>query len=167
MSIIKFWAALFSLSFIRLHFGGSSKSSSSSTTYNTDKRNAVQDGIGVSGDGSSVAVSITDGGIVSRALDSIDLNNANQSQGFTQLLDASGELLGTITNSQASGFDKLVSVAGDLFTQGQNMIGTTQKAVADAYGQAQNDKAGTIDNRTLIVLAVAAAAALAFVKRKG
>lgn len=147
--------------------GGKSSSSSASNTYNTDKRNAVQDGIGVSGDGSSVAVSITDGGIVSRALDSIDLNNANQAEGFTQLLDASGELLGTITNSQASGFDKLVSVAGDLFTQGQNLIGTTQKAVADAYSVAQNDKAGTIDNRTIIVLAVAGAAALAFIKRKG
>lgn len=169
MSIIKFWAALFSLSFLRLHFGGDSDSESTSTTYNTDKRNAVQDGIGVSGDGSSASIvnNITDGGIVTRALDSVDTWNATNAEGFTQLLDTSGQLFTSVGSSQASGFDKLVSVAGDLFNQGQGLIGQTQKAVADAYSTAQSDKAGAIDNRTLIVLAVAGAAALAFVNRKG
>lgn len=149
--------------------GGSSKSSSASTTNNTDKRVAVQDGIGLSGDGSSVSVvnNITDAGIVSRALDSIDLGGANQAEGFSKLLDASGEMLSSLTGAQESGFDKLLDVAGELWDQGQGLIGQTQKAVADAYGQAQADKAGTIDNRTIIVLAVAGAAALAIASRKG
>lgn len=167
--VSEFWRMLFGFFFLPLCIGGSSKSSSSSTTNNYDKRNAVQDGIGLSGDGSSVTVTnnITDAGIVSRALDSLDLGNANNAQGFGKLLDASGELLGTITSSQASGFDKLIGVAADMWNQGQNLIGTTQKSVADAYSTAQSDKAGAIDNRTLIVLAVAAAAALAFMNRKG
>lgn len=149
--------------------GGKSSSKSSSTTYNTDKRVAVQDGIGLSGDGSSVSVTnnITDAGIVSRALDSIDLSNANQAESFSNLLDASATGFDKLVGAQSSGFTDLIEVAEGLWSQGQNLIGTTQKAVADAYGQAQADKAGTIDNRTLIVLAVAGAAALAFVKRKG
>lgn len=169
MSIIKFWSAIFSLAFLRLHFGGESSSSSANTTKNEDRRNAVQDGIGVSGDSNvtSITNNVTDAGIVSRALDSIDLNNATSAQGLTKLLDTSGDLFDGLSSAQASGFNKLLDVAGNLWNEGQNLIGTTQKAVADAYGQAQSDKAGSIDNRTLIVLAVAGAAALAFIKRKG
>lgn len=128
--------------------GGGSRSSSAQTTYNTDKRIAVDSGIGVSADNSTVGVTInnttTDAGIVSRALQTIDVNNATNAEGFTQLLDA----------------------AGDLFKRGESLIGQTQKSVADAYGQAQTNKAGTIDNRTIIVLAVAGAAALFAFRKK-
>lgn len=146
MSFFKFWVGILSLSFFRLHLGGSSASSTSSTTENADKRNAVQDGIGISGDSNRLSVAITDGGIVSRALQSVDLANANAGEGFA----------------------KLIETAGDIFDRGQGLIGQTQKAVADAYGQAQTDKAGTIDNRTLIALAAAAAAVvgLIFMTRK-
>lgn len=144
MSFLQFWVGIFSLSFLRLHLGGDSASSTSSTTENADKRNAVQDGIGISGDGNRLSVAITDGGIVSRALQSVDLANANAGEGFAKLIDT----------------------AGDLFNQGQGLIGQTQKAVADAYGQAQTDKAGTIDNRTLIALAAAAVVGLIFIYRK-
>ena len=134
--------------------GGKSSSSSASTTYNTDRRVAVQDGIGISGDSNAVSVvtNITDGGIVSRGLDTVDkaidavsLSNANNAQGF----------------------DALLKTAESLWSRGENLIGQTQQAVADAYSRASNDKAGTIDNRTIIVLAVAGAAALAFAKRRG
>lgn len=128
-------------------FGGGGSKSSSSTT-NTDKRLAVGDGgIGVTADDSSVAINITDGGIVSRALDSIDLNNATLADGYGALIDAGEELL-------KANFDA-----------GQNLIGTTQKHVADAYGQAQANANGTIDNRTLMVLAVAGAVALYALKK--
>lgn len=125
--------------------GGGGSSSSASNTYNTDKRIAVGDGgLGVSADHSSVAVNITDGGIVSRALDSIDTSNAIGAQGFSKLLDT----------------------ATMMFNKSEGLIGQTQKAVADAYDQAQNTKAGTIDNKTMIVLAVAGAAAAVMIARK-
>lgn len=114
--------------------GGSSSSSSSSTTNNTDKRQAVGDGgLAVSADSSSVSVNVTDGGIVSRALDSVDVVNAIGAQGFSRLLDT----------------------ATQMFNKSEGLIGQTQKSVADAYDQAQLTAKGTIDNRTIIVIAVA------------
>lgn len=124
--------------------GGGSRSSSAQTTNNTDKRLAVESGIGVSADNSQVSVNVTDGGIVSRALQTVDLSNATNAEGFTQLLDA----------------------AENMFNTSEGLIGQTQKAVADAYSQAQTDKAGTIDNRTIIVLAVAGAAAVFALRKK-
>lgn len=141
--------------------GGKSSSSSAQTTYNTDKRLAVGDGgLGISADNSDVGLTINtttmDGGAiagafdatkatVSRALQTVDLNNA----------------------TNAEGFSKLLTTAEGLFNKGESLIGQTQQAVADAYTQAQTTKAGTIDNRTIIVLAVAGAAAVFALRRKG
>lgn len=125
--------------------GGDSKSSSSTSTTNIDKRMAVGNGaIGASSENSTVSITTTDSGIVSRALDSVDVASATTAQGFDALLNA----------------------ADKLFNRGQNLIGQTQQAVAEAYQQAQTTKQATIDNRTLIVLAVAGAAAVVAMKRK-
>lgn len=110
--------------------GGSSKSSKASND------NRVTAGtIGISGSGNVV----TDGGIVSRALDTVDLTNALGFEGFQKLLDA-----------------------------GESLIGQTQKGVADAYAQAEANKAGALDNRTILVLgiAVAVVAGIYFVNRR-
>lgn len=115
-------------------------SSSKSSTTNLYEANplTVDEGIGIAADGSTVAVSITDGGIVSRALDSIDRANATSGAGWAQLLDV-----------------------------GQSLIGQTQKHVADAYATARTESAATIDNRTLIALAAAVVAGLYLFNRKG
>lgn len=77
--------------------------------------------------------------------DTIKLANANTSEGFSKLLDASESL----------------------FDRGERMIGKTQQTVADAYTLAQTTKAGTIDNKTIIVLAIAGAATVYAISRKG
>ncbi|CDN87489.1 hypothetical protein [Hydrogenophaga intermedia] len=120
--------------------GGSSKSA------NTSEDNRVTAGsVGISGAGN--AVQITDGGLVSRGLDTVDLSIANLGEGYADLIDA----------------------AHNIFTQGQSLIGQTQKSVADAYAQAEADKSGALDQRTIIVLAVVVAvvAGFYFVNRKG
>lgn len=137
MNALQWLWAMFSWGFLPLYFGGKSSSAQSSTTNNTDARVAVQDGVGVS-NSTGTAITITDGGIVSRALDSVDTSNATMSQGYQTLIEA----------------------ATEVFNRGQGLIGQTQAAVADAYSQAQTDKSSTIDNRTLIALAVAAVAGL-------
>ncbi len=114
-------------------FGGDSSSSSQQTTNNYDNRVAVQGGVGLANSSGNI---ITDGGIVSRALDTVDMNNAMLGDGFGKLLEA-----------------------------GESLIGLTQKHVADAYSQAQTDVKGTIDNRTIIVLALAAAVVLVMMNR--
>jgi hypothetical protein len=126
--------------------GGGSSSSSAQNTYNTDKRVVTESGFGLSGDKNQVSISTTtsDPAIVSRALQTVDIANA----------------------TNAEGFEGLLSAADNLFSRGESLIGQTQKSVADAYGQAQTNKAGTIDNRTIIVLGVAGAVALYAINRK-
>jgi len=113
------------------HFGGSSKSS----TASNDNRVTAGE-IGISGSGNIV----TDGGLVSRALDTVDLSNALGWEGFQALLD-----------------------------KGESLIGQTQKSVADAYAAAEDNKSGALDNRTILILgiAVTVVAGIYFLNRKG
>lgn len=122
------------------YIGGSSKSANS-----TEDNRVTAGSIGISGTGN--AVTVTDSGLVSRGLDTVDLSIANLGEGYADLIDA----------------------AHNIFTQGQSLIGQTQKSVADAYGQAQADKSGALDQRTIVILAVVVAvvAGIYFVNRKG
>lgn len=128
---------------------GSSSSNATSTT-NTDRRIVNESGIvttsdlSVKGNQNVVTVNSLDEGIVNKALDTVQINDALGAQGFNNLLSA----------------------ADKLFTQGQNLIGQTQTAVADAYKTAQDSAKSTIDNRTVVVLGVAAAAVGIFALRK-
>lgn len=132
-----------SIHYCTCYWGGEGgRSSSASTTNNIDRRVAVQGGVGVSGDGNTVMT--VDPEVVARAFDSIDKNNAIGAEGYSKLLDT----------------------AKMMFNTSEGLIGKTQSAVADAYAQAQTTKQSTIDNKTIVVLAVAGAvAAIAF--RKG
>lgn len=138
-------------------FGGDSSSASSSDTYNTDRRVTTRDGLGITGDSNNVSVTnvSTDSGLVSRALDSVDRTNAINGQGFTSLLSSNDKTLSGI-----------FSLVNNTFNRGEALIGQTQQAVADAYSQAQANKQGTIDNRTMIVLAMAAVAGLFVITRR-
>lgn len=122
---------------------GGGDSESSQATNNTDKRNAVQNGIGVSGDGNAIHVTTTDQGaikagqtVATRALDSIDKSNA----------------------LTAGSFDKLLTAADKLFERGESLVGQTQQHVADAWLRANTDGKGDIDNKTIVTLGIAAAA---------
>lgn len=141
-SFFHFWHALFSLAFMRLHFGGSSKSSSSNTTNNLDNRVAVSSGVGLSSSNGNT-INLTDGGIVSRALDSVDMSSANLGAGYQSLIDA----------------------ADSLFQRGESMIGQTQQHVADAYRNAETDKGGALDQKTIIILAAVGVVGLFAFKR--
>lgn len=139
--------------------GGDSESSQSSSNY--DQRVAVQDGIGLSGSsGNTISVQTVDAQIVGKALDSVNVSNALGADNFSKLLKTSGDMFGQSLKSNESVYSQSLNAMTKVFNEGQGLIGQTQKAVADAYSMAQNDKAGTIDNRTIIVLAVAGAAAL-------
>lgn len=126
--------------------GGSSSSSSSNTTttQTTDKRMVIDQGIGVSSDSSTVTVNALDGGVVQKALDTVAASDAVAGQGF----------------------DKLLTLADKLFTAGGQMVTSTQDAALKAYSQATTEKAGAIDQKTMIVLAVAGAAVL-MTRKKG
>lgn len=144
--------------------GGRSSASSAQSTTNQDNRVAVQDGIGLSASSGNV-INITDGGTVARGLDTVDSTISQAIESVNLASANSTENYSTLLNSTGDKFEMLLGAAETLWDRGENLIGQTQKAVADAWSQAQNEKAGTIDNRTIIVLAVAGAATMALIAR--
>jgi hypothetical protein len=134
-----------------IYGGGSSKSSSASTTNttNTDRRVALQSGVGISSSGGTVNVQALDGAIVQKALDVVGSADATSGEGFAALLGLA---------------DKLFTGAGSAINAQQTTTLETLKTI----NTAANDQKGAIDQKTMIVLAISGAAALAFVaSRKG
>lgn len=127
--------------------GGSSSSSSSSTTTNLDKRMVVDQGIGISSDSSTVTVEALDAGIVEKALDTVAAADA----------------------TAGAGFEKLLTLADGLFKAGGQLVqktSDTAMAAVGAVSTAQNDAKGSIDQKTLVILAVAGVGA-AYLLKKG
>lgn len=130
--------------------GGDSSSSATTTTSNIDKRIVVSGGVGVTTDG-AVTVQSVDAGIATRAL-------AANEAAVTATLNAAAQQDAT----NASSFDKVLTIADKLFTGGYKALGDSQAATKDAYSQAVTDKAGALDNKTITIAIVAIAAAWAF-----
>lgn len=129
--------------------GGSSSSSSASTTETTniDKRMVVDQGIGISSDSSTVNVQSLDAGIVNKALDTVAAADATSGEGFARLLN----------------------LAEGLFTKGGELVdkvSDTSMAAVAAVSTAQNDAKGSIDQKTLVIMAVAGIGA-AYILKKG
>lgn len=139
---------------------------------------------------------VTDGGAVKSAMDTVtagvgvvgkgftDLTNGavkifttasdNQKDTFHDLLGASTTqnnnaltLAGKSIDSNNGAFDKLIGMAGKLFDSSKAQNEAFQTSVAGAYQTAVAEKSGGLDNKTIVILGVAAAAALAFSMRKG
>jgi hypothetical protein len=121
--------------------GGSSSSQAnqSQTTNNTDERVVNESGI-VIGKG------------------------ANLQNVTVERID--GEIVNNAINEFGEGFSKLLTMADKMFTSGTGMIQAGQDSVLAAAQSVENDKRGAIDQKTMIILGVAAAAALVMVKRK-
>ncbi|MGB4345318.1 MAG: hypothetical protein WBJ21_02860, partial [Burkholderiaceae bacterium] len=89
-----------------------SSSSSSAPTTNTDKRLVTgENSIGISSDNSNVTLNMLDGGIVNKALETVQLSDALSLAGFNKALE-------TVQMSDAisgQGFDKLLTAAESLF----------------------------------------------------
>lgn len=157
-------------------FSSRSSSSSSQTTNNLDRRIAVQDGIGISGDGNALELisntNVLDGGAIANAFTfakgAFDFSKATSADAFKLTGQTVSRALDSIDTSNATlgeGYESLLSAADKLFNRGESLIGKTQQAVADAYVRAQDTAKGTIDNRTIIVLAIAGAAAVFLISR--
>lgn len=127
--------------------GGGSSSSQSSTTQNTDKRIAVEQGIGISSDSSTISVQALDAGIVGQALETVQLADATAGDGFNRLLGLA---------------DKLFATGSKVLETGQ----ATTLAQVGALSQAQTDAKGNINQNTMVILAIAGVAAAYALKGK-
>lgn len=122
-----------------------SQANQETTTQNTDKRIATE--------GSIVA---TDGAQITANIESID----------GDVVKGAFDFATEIGSQNAEGFGQLIGIAEKIFSTGSSMIESGQKQVLSALQSVENDKRGAIDQKTMIVLGVAAAAALVLVKRK-
>lgn len=127
-----------------------SSSSSAVTTQSQalDKRIAVESGIGISSDESTINIQSVDGEIVKRALDVVEMSNATAGDGFGQLLSLA---------------DKFLTGAGESVGKTQD----TTLAAISAVNSAVNDSKGAIDQKTMILLAGVAAAVVILPKMRG
>lgn len=131
--------------------GSRSKSSANqtTTTNNIDRRLVNESGI-VATEGSTLNATITtvDADIVDRAMRSVDLATANNNDGFTRLLDSAEKMFGKSTET--------ASTMASRYTQD----------VMQGISSGLSDAKGTFDQKTIIILGVAAAAAVVAVKYK-
>ncbi len=118
---------------------GSSSSAVATTSNNTDKRIAVESGIGISSDSSAITINALDGDIVKQALQTVQMSDATAGQGFQSLLSLA---------------DKFLSGANTAIGKTQD----TTLAAISAVSSAQNDAKGAVDQKTMIMLAAVAAA---------
>lgn len=124
--------------------GSSSSSSTATTTQNTDKRQVVDNqSVGVSSDSSTVNVQMTDLGAISSAMQML----SNGGQGISD------------------SFDKVIGLADTLLKGSLDTVKTSNAVVSQAYETAQTTTNGSIDQKTMIVLAVAAAGAFVLGKK--
>jgi hypothetical protein len=126
---------------------GKSESSSSAnqttTTNNIDKRIVTERGL-IATEGATVNYTGLDADIVGKALDTVQINDAQNGEGFTKLLSLA---------------DKVISGTGELLNKGQDQVLQAAQSV-------QAEKQGSIDQKTIMILGVAAAAAFAVSRRK-
>lgn len=135
-----------------LGMGDSDKSTQANTTTtsnNIDRRQVVAEGgFGVASDGATVNITSVDAGIAKAAIDAVSGADATNGQGFTQLLN----------------------LADKVFTGAGAMLDTTQKtslAQVEALNTVANDAKGVIDQKTIIVLAIAGLGGAYLLKKKG
>jgi hypothetical protein len=137
--------------------GSSSQANQSTQTTNVDKR-VVAEGSLIATEGASIYNSSysLDPVIVSKALDTVAVIDAQNGDGFSKLLNLAGNLFDTANKNSMAVVDQSTSLASRF-----------QDNVMDAYSRGTADKAGAIDQKTMIVLGVTAAAAVAFIANKG
>lgn len=87
--------------------------------------------------------------------------------GFAQKADATNkEGFSSLLNAGLSLFDRQLSSMDKLAQSNEKTTLATQDAVRDAYQTATAEKSGSLDNKTITIIAIAAAAALAFIVKR-
>lgn len=139
-----------------LGFGDSDKSSSSSSTSsnttnttNIDRRQVMSDGaIGITSDSSTVNVEQVDAGLVKAALDVVAGADATAGDGFNRLLSLT---------------EKIFSTGGQVLDK----TASASLAAVSAVDSARAEAAGTIDQKTLVILGAVGLGAAYLFKKKG
>lgn len=138
--------------------GGGDSSSSASTSSNStaiDKRMVVDSGVGVSSDSSTVNITSTDMGAVKSAFDFAGASGRSA-------LEFAGESGERMVDS----FDRVLKLADTVLSGSLTANDKSASLMAQAFETAKTTASGSIDQKTMMVLAGVAAVALVVIKRK-
>jgi len=129
--------------------GGKSSSQANQTTTYTDKRLVNESGNAISAENSTIDVNVEslDADIVNKALDTVQVADASNADGFSKLLTLADKLTSTTQSTAAT------------------MAGTYQNDVLKGVARAKAEDAGRLDQQTIVVLGVAAVAGIVLMKR--
>lgn len=151
LNLIKIW---WCFAIAPIYFGGGGGSSAStSTTNNTDARLVNSGGVGVT-NASGVTITALDGGAVKGAMDLATKANDAAGINYDSLLKTSNSALTGIFSLAAETLKGGYSSLAQSQSQAQAMVDTKQSA-------------GTLDNRTITLLGIAATIAAAVIMRGG
>lgn len=136
--------------------GSKSKSSSSTTYQNTDKR-VVADGggVGLSGDRNTVSINMLDEGAIAASADVVKA----ALQTIEKADATAGEGLESTIRLASDSFARLVNLAGDVLGGGATALERSQELTAQAYRESVETRQATIDNKTISTIAIAGAIA--------
>lgn len=99
----------------------------------------------------------------------LNFSLASQGNSLAAVRDSSDRALGFASSANATlgaGFAKLLEVGKSMFDTNVAAVDRAGAMTQAAYRDATAEKSGTLDNKTILILGVAAAAALAFMARK-
>lgn len=150
LKLIKIWLCF---AIAPLYFGGGGGSSAStSTTNNTDARLVNSGGVGLTSS-SGNTITALDGGAVKGALDLA-----------TKANDAAGVSYDNLLKTSSSALSGIFTLAADTLKGGFSSLAQSQSQAQATIDTAQSK--GTLDNRTITLLGIAATIAAAVIARK-
>lgn len=128
-------------------------------------------------DSSQLTLNTLDGGAINRAFDFATNIDATLGEGVSNVLNFARDNdrnlsngLGDLSNSLTQGYGKLLDFANSLTTKTQDnataLSGRYQSDVLQAFDSAKGAAGNGIDQKTLIILGVSAAAVLVMINRK-
>lgn len=115
---------------------------------------------------STSAANMTNAYGFNKLADTLAATRSADDSKFTKMVDA----VSAADATNGDGFGKLLNLAAQLFNGAGEVVSKSQDtalAQIAALNTAANDSHGAIDQKTIVVLAVAGAAALVLMKRKG
>lgn len=148
--------------------GSSTQANQSTSNSYADQRIVNESGLVATGGASINAnISSSDPAVMQAAMNFASAADATNGVSFNGLLDAGTRNYGALLDTTSGLADKLFNFADNVFKTGSDQVLSGQSALMSTVQSLKNDERGAIDQKTIVVLGVAAAAALVLMNRKG
>lgn len=149
--------------------GGGSSSSSSQATTSQDRRQAVDSGVAVSADSSSVAVQVLDAGAISGALDVVRLALGGAEKAVATVAESGDRMQATYSAHTRDSLRDVLGFASSAFDRSLTALdraGQVVEGAGQSIAKAYDGAKGEGDQKTYIAMAALAVVAVVAFKGK-